>query len=66
MYESRYESVAAITSLPSPNLTRMPVSTGLPVTYVVDRKGVVRHLFNGVVTGPDLDKVLNPLLAEQG
>lgn len=61
-YSQRYTLVHDTGSIAQ----RWGYGTGLPVTYVVDRKGVVRHLFNGVVTGPDLDKVLSPLLAEQG
>ena len=45
---------------------RWGYGTGLPVTYVIDRKGVVRHLLNGEITGPSLDHVLNPLVGQQG
>ncbi len=44
---------------------RWGYGSGLPVTYVIDRKGVVRHLFDGEITGPTLDAVLNKLLAGQ-
>jgi cytochrome c biogenesis protein CcmG, thiol:disulfide interchange protein DsbE len=43
---------------------RWGIGTGLPVTYVVDRQGKVVHLFDGVVTGNALDRVLRPLLRE--
>jgi cytochrome c biogenesis protein CcmG, thiol:disulfide interchange protein DsbE len=41
---------------------RWGIGTGLPVTYVVDRRGKVVHLFDGVVTGNALASVLRPLL----
>jgi cytochrome c biogenesis protein CcmG, thiol:disulfide interchange protein DsbE len=43
---------------------RWGYGTGFPVTYLVDRKGVVRHLFNGEITGATLDAQLQKILAE--
>jgi len=42
---------------------RWGFGTGLPVTYVIDRSGVVRHLFDGLVTSSALASVLRPMLA---
>jgi cytochrome c biogenesis protein CcmG/thiol:disulfide interchange protein DsbE len=42
--------------------SRWGIGTGLPVTYVIDRRGRVVHLFDGTVSGEDLAHVLAPLL----
>ena len=41
---------------------RWGTGSGLPVTYVINRRGKVVHLFDGVVTGDSLSSVLQPLL----
>jgi cytochrome c biogenesis protein CcmG, thiol:disulfide interchange protein DsbE len=41
---------------------RWGTGTGLPVTYVVNRRGKVVHLFDGVVTSNSLNAVLRPML----
>jgi cytochrome c biogenesis protein CcmG/thiol:disulfide interchange protein DsbE len=45
---------------------RWGFGSGLPVTYVIDRQGVVRKLFRGEVTGESLGQAITPLLGSQG
>ncbi len=58
-YHQRYTLVHDTGSIAQ----RWGYGSGLPVTYVIDQHGVVRHLFNGVITGPKLDAVLKNLMA---
>ncbi len=37
---------------------------GVPETFVVDKKGVIRHKFTGPVTPEDIQQVLLPLIAQ--
>ena len=46
-------------------LTRRWGATGFPVTFVIDREGRVRRLFDGAVTGEDLRPVVASLLEER-
>jgi cytochrome c biogenesis protein CcmG, thiol:disulfide interchange protein DsbE len=44
---------------------RWGVGNLLPVTFLVDRTGHVRHIFDGEVTGQSLARELRPLMREQ-
>ena len=44
--------------------TGFDLPNALPVTYVIDRKGIIRNIVMDELTMNDLEKMIVPLLAE--